>query len=117
MRKNIEQAVMTLGVLRVNTANSEPKCEEVFDLRALQGVSPGPSSTQPRGLGLECLLLQGEFPRRIRATRTLGGIMIDRRGFLSSFAGIAGSAGALGVAPKLTALLEQDAPKLPDSAL
>src|SRR5438094_4650946 len=43
--------------------------------------------------------------------------MIHRRGFLSSFAGIAGAAGALGVAPKWTALLEQEAPKLPDSAL
>src|SRR5437867_9553625 len=43
--------------------------------------------------------------------------MIHRRGFLSSFAGIAGAAGALGVALKWTALLEQDSPKLPDSAL
>src|SRR2546421_7763030 len=43
--------------------------------------------------------------------------MIHRRGFLSSFAGIAGAAGALGVAPKWTALLEQEAPKLPDTAL
>src|SRR5438876_845180 len=42
------------------------------------------------------------------------GTMIHRRGFLSSFAGIAG---ALGTAPKWTALLEQEAPKLPDSAL
>jgi len=44
-------------------------------------------------------------------------IMIDRRGFLSSFAGIAGTAGALGLPPKWHALLEQEAPKLPDSAL
>src|SRR5438128_10031070 len=43
--------------------------------------------------------------------------MIDRRGFLSSFAGIAGAAGALGLPSKWTALLEQEAPKLPDSAL
>src|SRR5437016_7321916 len=43
--------------------------------------------------------------------------MIHRRGFLSSFAGIVGAAHALGVAPKWTALLEQEAPKLPDSAL
>ena len=40
--------------------------------------------------------------------------MIDRRGFLSSFAGVAG---ALGLPPKWSALLEQEAPKLPDSAL
>ncbi len=43
--------------------------------------------------------------------------MIDRRGFLSSFAGLAGAAGALGLPPKWSALLEQEAPKLPDSAL
>jgi isopenicillin-N epimerase len=43
--------------------------------------------------------------------------MIDRRGFLSSFAGVAGAAGALGLPPKWSALLEQEAPKLPDSAL
>jgi len=40
--------------------------------------------------------------------------MIDRRDFLSSFAGVAG---ALGLPPKWSALLEQEAPKLPDSAL
>ncbi len=43
--------------------------------------------------------------------------MIDRRGFLSSFAGIAGAAGAFGSPPKRNALLEQEPPKLPDSAL
>src|ERR1700720_453011 len=43
--------------------------------------------------------------------------MIDRRGFLSSFAGVAGAAGALGLPPKWDTLLEQEAPKLPDSAL
>ncbi len=43
--------------------------------------------------------------------------MIDRRGFLSSFASIAGAAGALGLSPKWHDLLEQEAPKLPDSAL
>ena len=43
--------------------------------------------------------------------------MIDRRGFLSSFAGIAGVAGAAGLAPKWAAALEQEAPKLPDRAL
>lgn len=43
--------------------------------------------------------------------------MLDRRGFLSSFAGIAGAAGALGVARDWPALFEQESPKLPDSAL
>src|ERR1700674_3455000 len=43
--------------------------------------------------------------------------MIDRRGFLCSFAGVAGAAAALGLPPKWTALLEQEPPKLPDSAL
>src|SRR5256712_8156570 len=43
--------------------------------------------------------------------------MIDRRGFLSSFAGIAGAAGALGLPSKWNPLLEQEAPKLPDTAL
>src|SRR5438034_222100 len=43
--------------------------------------------------------------------------MIDRRGFLSSFAGLAGTAGALGVVPKWHSLLEQETLKLPDSAL
>src|SRR6267143_1591034 len=43
--------------------------------------------------------------------------MIDRRGFLSSFAGIAGAAGALGLPPKWNPLLEQESPKLPDSTL
>ena len=43
--------------------------------------------------------------------------MIDRRGFLSSFAGVAGAAGALGLPPKWDTLLEQEAPKPPDSAL
>ena len=43
--------------------------------------------------------------------------MIDRRGFLSSFAGVAGAAGALGLPPRWNALLEQEAPKPPDSAL
>ncbi len=43
--------------------------------------------------------------------------MIDRRGFLSSFAGIAGAAGALGLPPKWNPLLQQESPKLPDSTL
>src|SRR5260370_35608514 len=49
--------------------------------------------------------------------------MIDRRGFLTSsaglagFAGIAGAVGAAGLAPKWAAALEQEAPKLPDRAL
>jgi len=43
--------------------------------------------------------------------------MIDRRGFLSSFAGVAGAASALGLPAKWNALLEQEAPKAPDSAL
>jgi isopenicillin-N epimerase len=43
--------------------------------------------------------------------------MIDRRSFLSSFAGVAGAAAALGLPPKCDALLEQEAPKQPDSAL
>ena len=52
--------------------------------------------------------------------------MINRRGFLSSFAVAAGAAGALGLPPKWGALLEnagldpgdaQEAPKLPDRAL
>ena len=43
--------------------------------------------------------------------------MVDRRGFLSSFAGLAGTAGALSLAREWPALFEQEAPKLPDSAL
>ncbi len=43
--------------------------------------------------------------------------MLDRRGFLSSFAGLAGTAGALSLARDWPALFEQEAPKLPDSAL
>ncbi len=43
--------------------------------------------------------------------------MMDRRGFLSSFAGVAGAASALGLPAKWNTLLEQEAPKLPDSAL
>jgi len=44
-------------------------------------------------------------------------MMVDRRGFLSSFAGLAGTAGALSLAREWPALFEQEAPKLPDSAL
>src|SRR5437867_1557038 len=44
-------------------------------------------------------------------------MMVDRRGFLSSFAGLAGTAGALSLARDWPALFEQEAPKLPDSAL
>jgi len=44
-------------------------------------------------------------------------MMVDRRGFLSSFAGLAGTAGALRLAREWPALFEQEAPKLPDSAL
>jgi len=43
--------------------------------------------------------------------------MIDRRGFLSSFAGLASSASALGLPARWNALLEQEPPKLPDNAL
>jgi selenocysteine lyase/cysteine desulfurase len=43
--------------------------------------------------------------------------MIDRRGFLSSFAGIAGAASAFSFPPKWNEFLEQEPPKLPDSAL
>src|SRR6266852_434042 len=44
-------------------------------------------------------------------------MMVDRRGFLSSFAGLAGTAGALSLARDWPALFEQEAPKLPDGAL
>jgi len=44
-------------------------------------------------------------------------MMVDRRGFLSSFAGLAGTAGALSLARDWPALFEQEASKLPDSAL
>lgn len=43
--------------------------------------------------------------------------MIDRRGFLSSFAGAAGVVGALGVSPAWPKLLEQAPTELPDRAL
>lgn len=43
--------------------------------------------------------------------------MVDRRGFLSSLAGVAGAAGALGISGEWPALFEQEAPKLPDRAL
>src|SRR6266567_4621567 len=43
--------------------------------------------------------------------------MMDRRGFLSSFAGIAGTAGALHLPPEWSALFEQEPLKLPDSSL
>ena len=43
--------------------------------------------------------------------------MVDRRGFLSSFAGVAGAAGALSLAREWPALFEQEAPKMPDRAL
>lgn len=43
--------------------------------------------------------------------------MIDRRGFLSSFAGLAGAAGAIGLSRDWPALFEQEPAKLPDSAL
>src|SRR5438309_708954 len=43
--------------------------------------------------------------------------MIDRRSFLSSFAGLAGAPGALGLPPKWNPLLRQELPKLPDSTL
>jgi isopenicillin-N epimerase len=43
--------------------------------------------------------------------------MLDRRGFLSSFAGIAGAAAALRIAREWPVLTEQEPPKLPDSAL
>src|SRR6266852_5911780 len=65
----------------------------------------------------ETMLLRPSEPRRIRAINLVGGIMMDRRDFLSSFAGIAGAAGALRLSPEWPALFEQEAPKLPDSAL
>src|SRR6202165_3321311 len=43
--------------------------------------------------------------------------MIDRRGFLSLFAGVAGAASTLGLPSKWDPLLEQEPAKLPDSAL
>jgi len=43
--------------------------------------------------------------------------MLDRRGFLSSFAGMAGSASALGLTRSWPALFQQAPPKLPDNAL
>jgi len=43
--------------------------------------------------------------------------MLDRRGFLSTFAGIAGAAGALGMVRDWPALFEQEPPKLPDGNL
>src|ERR1700687_4822746 len=43
--------------------------------------------------------------------------MIDRRGFLSSFAGVTGAAGALGFPSRWDPLLEQETPKLPARAL
>src|SRR3984893_17111348 len=43
--------------------------------------------------------------------------VIDRRGFLSTFAGVAGAASALGLPPKWDPLLDQEPPKLPDAAL
>jgi isopenicillin-N epimerase len=43
--------------------------------------------------------------------------MRDRRGFLSSFAGLAGAAGVLGVSRRWPELLEQEPSKLPDAAL
>ncbi len=43
--------------------------------------------------------------------------MVNRRGFLSSLAGIAGAASAAGLSPKCVAELEQEPPKLPDRAL
>jgi isopenicillin-N epimerase len=43
--------------------------------------------------------------------------MLDRRGFFSSVAGVAGTAGALGTIAKWPELFEQEPPKLPDSAL
>src|SRR5262245_59607359 len=64
--------------------------------------------------------------RRIRHVCLVKAFMINRRGFLSSFAVAAGAAGALGLPPKWGALLEnagldpgdaQEAPKLPDRAL
>jgi isopenicillin-N epimerase len=43
--------------------------------------------------------------------------MLDRRGFLSSFASLAGATGTLSLAREWPALVEQEAPKMPDSAL
>jgi isopenicillin-N epimerase len=43
--------------------------------------------------------------------------MLDRRGFLSSFAGLTGAAGALKFSPDWAALFDQEPPKLPDAAL
>src|SRR6202521_4990398 len=44
-------------------------------------------------------------------------MMVDRRDFLSSFAGLAGVASMLPFSPEWSALFEQEPPKLPDSAL
>jgi isopenicillin-N epimerase len=43
--------------------------------------------------------------------------MLDRRGFLSSFTGIAGAVGATALSPNILSLLDQDAPKFPDVTL
>ncbi len=43
--------------------------------------------------------------------------MVDRRGFLSSFASLAGTAGALTLTREWPALFEQESPKLPNAAL
>jgi isopenicillin-N epimerase len=43
--------------------------------------------------------------------------MLDRRGFLSSLAGMAGAAQTLGLVREWPALFEQEPPKLPDSTL
>src|SRR6267142_6676865 len=70
-----------------------------------------------KGYCSESRLLRRGFARRIRAAWDLEDMMVDRRGFLSSFAGLAGTAGALNLAREWPALFEQEAPKLPDAAL
>jgi selenocysteine lyase/cysteine desulfurase len=53
----------------------------------------------------------------MRATFVREVFMLDRRSFLSSFAGMASATGALGIARHVDKLFAQETPKLPDSSL
>src|SRR5438552_13458312 len=108
---------MTLALLGVNTPICEGKCEENLWLEEIVGCFSQSEWNGAARLRFRMFVVAGGVPRRIRASQSVEDTMIHRRGFLSSFAGIAGAAGALGVAPKWAALLQQEAPKLPDSAL
>ncbi len=65
----------------------------------------------------EELLFGHRRASRIRASRPVGVEMIDRRGFLSSFAGAAGVASTLRYSNAWPALLERAPAQLPDRAL